>query len=135
MVPRLVSDDERTFAAKVAPVSVPAGAVPEMLPVKFPVKLPVPVVKKRLVVEAVVNVPLVAKRLVEVAWVEVERSKKAPPTTSNNELVVVAASPITRPILFPPLGRRAERFVVVANLSVLALATKVLQPNWPLLYV
>jgi hypothetical protein len=62
-VPTDVRDEERTFEAKVAPVSVPAGAVPVM----FPVRLPVALVKKRLVVDAVV-----AKKFVEVALVVVE---------------------------------------------------------------
>ena len=51
-----------TVELRVVPVRVPAGAVPVMLPVK----LPVAVVKKRLVVLAVV-----AKKLVEVAFVVV----------------------------------------------------------------
>lgn len=66
-VPTLVSEDAVTPAARVEPVSVPAGALPVMFPVRFPVKLPVPEVKKRLVEDAVV-----AKKLVEVAEVEVE---------------------------------------------------------------
>jgi len=41
MVPTDVRDDETTFAARVVPVSVPAGAVPVMFPVKLPVTFPV----------------------------------------------------------------------------------------------
>jgi len=62
-----VSEEERTFPARVVPVRVPAGAEPVMLPVRLPVTLPVIEVAKRLVVEAVV-----AKKLVEVLLVEVE---------------------------------------------------------------
>jgi hypothetical protein len=62
----VVRDEERTFEARVAPVSVPAGAVP----VIFPVRLPVALVKKRLVVDAVV-----AKKFVVVAEVDVARSE------------------------------------------------------------
>ena len=58
-VPTEVREEVTTLEAKVVPVSEPAGAVPVILPVK----LPVPLVKKRLVVEA-----LVEKRLVVVAW-------------------------------------------------------------------
>ena len=70
-VPTEVSEDVTTFAASVVPVSVPAGAVPLIfpvrLPVTFPVRFPVPFVKKRLVVEAVVENNVVAKKFVEVA--------------------------------------------------------------------
>ena len=66
-VPMVVREEVITVLLRVFPVRVPAGAVPEMLPVKFPVKLPVPLVKKRLVVEAV---PV--KKLVEVLLVVVE---------------------------------------------------------------
>jgi hypothetical protein len=47
-VPTDVRDDETTLEASVVPVSDPAGAEPVILPVRFPV----PLVKKRLVVEA-----------------------------------------------------------------------------------
>jgi hypothetical protein len=71
MVPKEVRDEAVTPAAKVVPVSEPAGAepviLPVTLPVKLPVRLPVPEVKKRLVVEA-----LVAKKEVVVALVVVE---------------------------------------------------------------
>jgi hypothetical protein len=60
--PTEVSDDARTFEARVAPVSDPAGADPVIEPTRFPVA----VVKKRLVVEAVV-----AKKAVVVAFVVV----------------------------------------------------------------
>lgn len=56
-------------------------------------------VEKRLVLEAVVE-----KRLVVVALVVVERSKEAPPVTSNKDGVAVAVAPITKPILIPPFG-------------------------------
>ena len=62
-VPTLVSDEAVTPAARVLPVSEPAGALPEMLPVKLPVAL----VKYRLVVDAVV-----AKKFVEVEFVVVD---------------------------------------------------------------
>jgi hypothetical protein len=67
-VPTLVSDEETTFEASVAPVSEPAGAEPVMFPVMFPVAL----VKKRLVVEAVVAKKLVVVALVPVAVVKVK---------------------------------------------------------------
>ena len=61
-VPTEVRELARTLEARVAPVKVPAGAVPVMLPVRLPVKFPVPEVKKRFVELAVV-----AKKLVVVA--------------------------------------------------------------------
>ena len=61
-VPTLVREEAKTFEARVAPVSVPAGAEPVIFPVRFPVA----VVKKRFVVEA-----FVAKKLVVVAEVPV----------------------------------------------------------------
>ena len=48
-VPTLVSDEAVTPELRVLPVSDPAGAVPEMLPIKLPVATD----QKRLVVEAV----------------------------------------------------------------------------------
>ena len=55
---------------------------------------------KKLVVEA-----FVAKKLVVVAEVVVERSKKAPPLTSSLEFsVVVEVSPIMTPMVDPPAG-------------------------------
>ena len=78
-VPTEVSEDATTFAARVVPVSVPAGAVPVIFPVRLPVTLPVrfpvPFVKKRLVVEAVVEKSVVANKLVVVAFVDVEFKK------------------------------------------------------------
>ena len=70
-VPTLVRDEAKTFAARVAPVSDPAGAEPEMFPVIFPVKFPVAEVKKRFVVLAVVAKRLVVVALVPVAFVNV----------------------------------------------------------------
>ena len=66
-VPTEVRELARTFEARVAPVKVPAGAVPVMFPVRVPVRLPTPEVKKRLVDEAVV-----LNSVVEVALVVVE---------------------------------------------------------------
>ena len=68
-IPKEVREEVTTFEARVVPVSDPAGAEPEILPVRFPVRLPVPEVKKRLVVEAVP-----AKKFVVVAFVVVELS-------------------------------------------------------------
>ena len=48
-VPTLVSDEAVTPELRVLPVSDPAGAVPEMLPIRLPVATD----QKRLVVEAV----------------------------------------------------------------------------------
>lgn len=66
-MPTEVRDEITTFEAKVVPESEPAGAVPEIFPVKLPVRLPKALVKKRFVVDA-----LVAKKLVVVAFVLVE---------------------------------------------------------------
>jgi len=71
-VPIAVRDEVTTVALRVVPVRVPAGAVPEIFPVKLPVRLPVPLVKKRLVVLAVVEKSVPAKKLVEVELVVVE---------------------------------------------------------------
>ena len=51
-VPTEVREEETTFAASVVPVSVPAGAVPVMLPVRFPVAF----VKKRFDAKKLVDV-------------------------------------------------------------------------------
>lgn len=76
-------------------------------------------------------VEVVKKRLVVVAEVVVERSKNAPPVTSKRELVVVAVPPITKPMFVPPFGKRAIRFVEVANfeLAPLLIGQVVLQTS------
>ena len=71
-VPTDVSEELTTFAASVAPVNDPAGAVPEMFPVRFPVTLPVAVVKERFVVLAFVAKKLVVVALVVVAFTPVK---------------------------------------------------------------
>jgi hypothetical protein len=83
-VPTDVNDEETTLDARVVPVRVPAGAVP----VIFPVKLPVPLVKKRLVVEAVVEKKLVEVELVVVELVPVKSWRVEEPVTRRLERVV-----------------------------------------------
>ena len=77
-VPTDVSDEAVTPAARVLPVNEPAGALPEI----FPIKLPVAVDQKRFVVEAVPE----TKRLVVVAEVVVE----FPPIVRPPTMVVEA---------------------------------------------
>jgi hypothetical protein len=111
--PRDVSDDERTFDARVVPVRLPAGAEPEMFPVRLPVRLPTPDVKNKLVVEAVV-----AKKFVDVAFVVV--ALIAVKFCSVVELfasIVFAVSVPTVPFV-------AKRFVEDAVPTVLLVAKK-----------
>ena len=82
--PRDVSDEAKTFEARVAPVSDPAGADP----MRVPVRLPVAEVKKRLVVEAVVAKKLVVVALVPVALVKVRSWRVEDPVTKRLERVV-----------------------------------------------
>ena len=102
-VAKLLVEDEVVKVPLVAKKLVVVAEVPVALTkVKFwRVELPL---RRRFVRLPVVPNKLVEKKLVEVAEVEVDRSKKAPPTTSKSELVVVADSPITIPILLPPFG-------------------------------
>jgi hypothetical protein len=107
-IPSEVREELTTLAAKVVPVSDPAGADPVMLPVRLPVRLPTPEVKKRLVVEAVV-----AKKLVVVALEEVEFRKVMfcrVDEAVTKRLVVVAPPLMVRPVprVPPPIVEEAE---------------------------
>jgi hypothetical protein len=66
IVPKLVREEASTLEANVAPVSVPAGAVPVMLPVTLPTKP----------VEAVIVVPVIVVK----APVEAEEAPIAVPS-------------------------------------------------------
>ena len=85
-VPTEVSDEARTFEARVAPVRVPAGAVPVMLPVTLPVRAP-----KKLV--AVIDG--LYREVVEVALVEVELPLMIKPALMVEEAFEI--KPLKRP--------------------------------------
>ena len=133
----VVREEVTTVALRVVPVSVPAGAVPEMfpvtLPVRVPVRLPVAEVKKRLVVEAVVAKKLVEVelvvvdvrpvndwRVVEPVWSVFEKVERAPVAVRNVptenapvvvELVVVDVRPVNDWKVDDPVTKRFERVV------------------------
>ena len=108
-VPTLVSDEERTLAARVAPVKVPAGAEPVMFPVKFPVAL----VKKRLVVLAVLAKKLVVVAEVPVPVVKVKDWRVVEPVWSA---VAKVEAPETLSDPRVPMEVRDERVVTVVSM-------------------
>jgi len=97
-VPREVREEARTFEARVAPVRVPAGAVPVMLPVRLPVRLPTPEVKKRFVVEALVAKKLVVVAEVPVAFRKVKFWRVDEPVRRRFERVVSPAVAVRVPV-------------------------------------
>ena len=103
-VPREVSDEVTTFEARVVPVSDPAGAEPISVPVKFPV----PLVKKRFVVEAVVEKKLVVVALVPVALTKVKFCNVDEPVTKR--LDKVERPPVAVKVV--PRVREPVRFAV-----------------------
>src|ERR1019366_4264897 len=108
--PRDVREELTTLEARVVPVRFPAGAEPVMLPVR----LPVAVVKKRLVVEA-----LVAKKLVVVAEVPVALTKvkfcRVVDDVTKRLVVVAPPLEVKADVVREPMVAALEkRFVVEA---------------------
>src|ERR1019366_844769 len=102
--PRDVREELTTLEARVVPVRFPAGAEPVMLPVR----LPVAVVKKRLVVEALVAKKLVVVAEVPVALTKVKFCRVVDDVTKR--LVVVAPPLIVSPdpSVPPPMVEEAD---------------------------
>ena len=107
--PTEVRDEETTFDARVVPVSDPAGAEPVIFPVTFPVA----VVKKRLVVLAVV-----AKKAVVVAFVVVAN------VAVNDWSVVELLASMVFAAKMPNVALVAKRLVEEAFVAVPFVAKK-----------